>query len=72
MSPLTAKQAAVLKYLKDFTRKHGFQPSIREMCDYFGFGSPNAIICHLNALEAKGKLKTGRGKSRCIEIVGGI
>ena len=68
---LTAKQAAVLLFLKGFTRKHGYQPSMREMAKHFGWPHHTGVICHLRALEKKGLIRLA-GEARAIRIRGGI
>lgn len=55
-SEATPRQAEVLDYIRDFRRRHGFSPTIREMCRKFGFRSPNGALAHLKALVQKGLL----------------
>ena len=69
--PLTAKQAAVLDYLKSFTRANGYQPSYREMAKHFGMSGPTGIVSHLRAIEKQGFIRLA-GESRAIRIKGGL
>ena len=65
---LTRKQAAVLNFIVEHQRKHGYQPSYREIRDHFGFASLNSVT----ALENKGLLKRGKQMGRAIEITPSI
>jgi SOS-response transcriptional repressor LexA len=51
---LTERQAGIFIYLFEFTRIHGWQPSIRDMGEEFSITSPNGIGVHLKALARKG------------------
>jgi repressor LexA len=68
MEDLTSKQEQVLKFLIDFNAKHGFPPTIREICDYFGFKSLNTGHFHLRSLEKKGYIQIHPGKGRGITL----
>lgn len=37
MESLPGKQEQVLKFLIGFNAENGFPPTIRELCNYFGF-----------------------------------
>ena len=68
MEDLSEKQGQVLKYLTDFNIKHGFPPTIRELCDHFGFKSLNTAHFHLRSLEKKGHIQIHPGKGRGITL----
>lgn len=68
MEDLTSKQELVLKFLIDFNAKHGFPPTIRELCDHFGFKSLNTAHFHLRSLEKKGYIQIHPGKGRGITL----
>jgi repressor LexA len=53
-----------LAFIIEHSRSKGYPPTIREICRAFGFGSTGTARDHLRALEAKGWLRTLRGKSR--------
>lgn len=53
---LTARQAEILGYIRDYRVAAGYSPSIREVCQRFGINSPNGVACHLKALKRKGYL----------------
>ncbi len=70
MRPVTARQQAVLEFLQGYFRLNGYWPSIREILDFFGFKSTNAVQRHLQALEHKGCIKRSRGQARAFSFVG--
>ena len=50
----------------------GLSPTMREICDHFGFKSPNAATDHIKSLRRKGYLaKNPKGKARHFHIIGG-
>jgi len=69
-SELTHRQGEVLAFLKDFLRKRGYPPTVREISDHFGFHGHHAAKKHLDALEKKGMIRRSPGSSRAIEIHG--
>jgi repressor LexA len=66
---LTAKQQAVLDFIREFRQKEGCSPSIPEMQRAFGMKSPNGVVGHLEALEAKGAIRRSQRGSRSIDLV---
>ncbi len=70
MDVLSSKQEQVLKFLVDFNTEHGFPPTIRELCHYFGFKSLNTAHFHLRSLEKKGNIQVHRGKGRGVTLPG--
>jgi repressor LexA len=50
---LTQKQNAVLEFVAQSYREHGYAPTRAEISRHFGF-FPNAAECHLRALQARG------------------
>ncbi|UCD86480.1 MAG: transcriptional repressor LexA [Desulfobacterales bacterium] len=70
MENLSSKQEQVLKFLVDFNAEHGFPPTIRELCHYFGFKSLNTAHFHLRSLEKKGYIQVHPGKGRGITLPG--
>jgi len=68
MEDLTGKQEQVLKFLIDFNAEHGFPPTIRELCEHFGFKSLNTAHFHLRSLEKKRYIQIHPGKGRGITL----
>ncbi len=66
---LTPKQMEVFDFLKNFVRKKGFPPTLREIASHFGLKGPRGPQKVLNILERKGYIRKIRGESRAIEIL---
>ena len=65
---LTSRQKEVLQFLKGFTARTGFPPTVRELADHFNMASPRGALKHLEALQNKGWIKRTPGLSRGIEL----
>lgn len=59
--PLTSKQADFFRMLLSLRKKHGVPPTIRELCEAGGYGSPRSVTQFLEALEAAGYIRRGDG-----------
>ncbi|MDO8599408.1 MAG: transcriptional repressor LexA [bacterium] len=66
MTPLTKRQHEVLTFVVNYTKEHGYAPSIREIADGVEVSSPATIHEHLEALRASGHLSARGGP-----VVGG-
>lgn len=66
---LTSRQKEILKFISQFIDKNKFPPTRAELCEHFGFRSPNAAEAHLRALEKKSLINIGRGVSRGITLL---
>jgi len=62
----TARQQAILSVIKDFTREHGYPPSVREIGERVGLSSSSTVQCHLRTLEKKGLIKRDPTKPRAL------
>ena len=69
MTPLTKRQQEVLDFVKDAQHREGTSPTLREICEYFGFRSPKAAADHLSALQRKGALSRQARRARSLRIV---
>ena len=69
MDGLTKKQSEILEYIKEYTLKKNFPPSIREICQAVDLRSTSSVHAHLETLEKKGFIRRDNAKSRTIEIV---
>lgn len=67
---LTERQQDILNYITEFRAEHGCSPSIPEIQRRFGIRSPNGVVGHLHALEAKGFIRRGDRGSRQIDLAG--
>ena len=64
VTPLTEAQENVLAFMVRHQELHARPPSLREICEEFGFASHNAARKHVQALERKGMVKqTGDGRT---------
>jgi repressor LexA len=69
MKELTKRQQQVLEFIQDSQHKQGVTPTCREIAAHFRFRSPNAALAHIQALTAKGFLKSLPGRARSLQIV---
>jgi repressor LexA len=69
MKDLTEKQRRILEFLKEYTKNHGYPPTVREIGEHFKFLWA-AARGHLKALQRKGFIKLNPSRSRGIEIPG--
>lgn len=68
---LTAKQSAVLDFIRERVEVDGYPPTVREIGGHFGHANLNGLACHLGALEKKGFIERGKFDSgRSIRVVG--
>lgn len=66
---LTRRQTEILALIRRQIEKTGLPPTRAEICEAFGFSSPNAAEAHLRTLERKGVIEMTPGASRGIRIV---
>ena len=66
--PLTARQREVLECIRQFMKRVGYPPTVREIGAHFGF-VPRSVFDHLKALERKGYLHRDPAKSRSLQIL---
>ena len=69
MEKLTTKQKETLQTLKKFIAKHGYPPTVRELCKELDLNSPATIHFHLKKLAEKGYIKKASSKNRTIELL---
>lgn len=82
MKPPTARQLDVLRFIASFLEANGYPPTNREVAEHFGWyhtgarpgvrggGGSNTVVCHVEALEAKGLVRRLQSaqKARAIRI----
>jgi repressor LexA len=66
---LTGRQAEILELIRDTLEHDGRPPTRAEICQAFGFRSPNAAEAHLRALEKKGVIRIEEGRARGIRLL---
>lgn len=69
MKDLTDRQRQILEFIQRQQETGGFTPTFREIATHFRFSSPNAALCHVQALLAKGVLKNLPGRARALQVV---
>jgi repressor LexA len=67
---LSAKQQAILNFIRRFLRDKDYPPSIRDIQDGCDISSTSVVDYNLKALERMGYIKRDREVSRAIELVG--
>ncbi len=70
-------QPKILAFVKQFTKEHGFAPSIREIGQAVGLNSTASVSYHMQRLQEQGLLSSPGGKGRkrasvCMEKPGYI
>ncbi|HEX4927082.1 MAG TPA: transcriptional repressor LexA [Burkholderiales bacterium] len=65
---LTARQAEILRLVRELTEVSGYPPTRAEIAERMGFRSVNAAEQHLRALERKGAIEISSGASRGIRV----
>jgi len=68
MKSLTPKQHTVLTMIDRHIRRYGYAPSVREVAAATGT-SHGAAHTMMQRLEARGRLRRGKGETRSIEVL---
>lgn len=66
-SALSARQAEVLDFITKNARLYG--PTIREIAAALNIKSPNGVMCHIKALERKGRVRRNPKTARGLQVV---
>ncbi|MDA0578766.1 MAG: transcriptional repressor LexA [Verrucomicrobia bacterium] len=69
MRPITERQREILAFIEETIRLRALAPTIREICDHFGFASPRAAQEHLRTLVRKGLITKEPGKARALRVL---
>jgi repressor LexA len=65
---LTARQRQILECIDASMREKGYPPSVREIGETVGLGSPSTVHSHLSTLQRLGLLRRDPSKPRAIEV----
>jgi repressor LexA len=68
MTTLTKRQQEVLDFVRNTQASLGTCPTLREICDHFGFRSPKAAADHLAALQRKGAVSRLARRARGLKL----
>ena len=66
---LTEAQKAILEYLTEYQGRHGIAPTLREICERFGYSSYGTAYKHLKLLAQKGFLRRDWNQKRGLELL---
>ena len=69
MNELTRAQRRVLEFIQSEIHSDRPAPTHREIAERFGYRSPRAAACHLEALKRKGFIESEPGKVRALRVV---
>ena len=69
MEKLTNQQEKMLDIIKKYVVKHGYAPTVRELCQEMNLSSTATVQVHLNNVEKKGYIRKEESKNRTIEIL---
>ncbi len=65
---LTNRQRQILDCIDTAMRERGYPPSVREIGESVGLGSPSTVHSHLSTLQRLGYLRRDPSKPRAIEV----
>jgi repressor LexA len=60
---LTAKQSAILEFIREQQAEHGIPPSTRDLQRHFRYSSQNAVMNHLRSLAKKRRIERINGRT---------
>lgn len=66
---LTIKQRKIYEYIKNFIKKHGYPPAIREIGQALNLSSSSTVHSHIKNLIKMGYITKDTNKSRTLDIV---
>jgi repressor LexA len=69
MKTLTDRQKQILDFIRRQQETERLTPTLREIAAHFRFRSPNAALAHVQALLAKGWLKSLPGRARSLQVL---
>ena len=66
---LTKRQQEIFDFIKRYSAKHGYPPTVRDIGKAIGLGSPSTVHAHLANLEKLGMLRRDPSKPRALELL---
>ena len=66
---LTKRQQEIFDYIKTYSRKHGYPPTVRDIGKAIGLTSSSTVHTHLANLEKIGILRRDPSKPRALELL---
>ena len=68
MTNLTPKQQRIYDFIRTFTRRQGYPPTLREIGQAVGVRSPSTVKYHLDNLRQVGLIQWDGGKTRSLSL----
>lgn len=68
---LSDKQKMIYDFIINFTAKHGYPPSVREIGEAVGLRSPSTVHTHINTLVERGLINKDDRKTRALTLPNG-
>jgi len=66
---LTKRQAEIFEFIKKYSAKYGYPPTVRDIGKAVGLASSSTVHAHLSNLEKVGLLRRDPSKPRAIELL---
>src|ERR1700712_1365508 len=66
---LTKRQQEIFDFIKSYSSKHGYPPTVRDIGQAVGLASSSTVHAHLANLEKLGLLRRDPSKPRAIELL---
>src|SRR4051812_41368989 len=66
---LTKRQQEIFDFIKRYSAKHGYPPTVRDIGKAIGLTSSSTVHAHLSNLEKVGLLRRDPSKPRAIEVL---
>ena len=70
MPRTSTKQGEILAFLRQYSRRNGYAPSVREICAAVGLKSTASVHYHLSELKRQGLIEMDENKNRSITLPG--
>ena len=67
---LTTRQREIWTFVLEYSDRHGYPPTVREIGEAVGLASPSTVHAHLANLERAGLLRRDPTKPRALELLG--
>ena len=66
---LTKRQQEIFDFIKRYSAKYGYPPTVRDIGKAVGLASSSTVHAHLANLEKVGLLRRDRSKPRALELM---
>ena len=66
---LTKRQQEIVEFIKRYSARHGYPPTVRDIGKAIGLTSPSTVHAHLTNLEKVGLLRRDPSRPRALELL---